>query len=186
MQTLTKYTGGHSDAVGGVVSGSQMLIRKIFEADFLNIGATASPFNAFLFLRGLRTLELRVERSCKSAAMLVEHFEKHPRITQVYYPFSQSFPQLDLAKSQMKMGGGMFTLALKADTAHQIETFCNSLQRFLMAVSWGGHESLAFPLCATVPQFDPGNPSHKLVRFYIGLEDPVVLKKDIEQALEKI
>ena len=185
MQTMTKYIGGHSDAVGGVVSGSKTLIKKIFEADYLNIGAAVSPFNAFLFLRGLRTLELRVNRSCESAAMLVEHFENHPRVLKTYYPFAKTFPQRELAMKQMGKPGGMFTLALDVKSIDQIEKFCNSLKRFLMAVSWGGHESLAFPVCATLPKenFDRGNTEHKLVRFYIGLEDPEVLKEDIEQAL---
>ncbi len=188
MQTMTKYIGGHSDAVGGVVSGSKEMIKKIFAADFLNIGAAVSPFNAFLFLRGLRTLELRVERSCNSASMLVEHFENHPKVLKMYYPYSKSFPQRDLALKQMKKSGGMFTIALDVKSADQIEIFCNSLKSFLMAVSWGGHESLAFPVCATMPKenFDSSNTDHKLVRFYIGLEDPKVLIEDIEQALGKI
>lgn len=188
MQTMTKYIGGHSDAVGGVVSGSKEMIRKIFEADYLNVGASVSPFNAFLFLRGLRTFELRVDKSCTGAALLAGHFETYPRVLKMYYPFSKSFPQRDLALKQMKKGGGMFTMALDANSAAQIEVFCNSLKRFLMAVSWGGHESLAFPVCATIPKenFDPANIEHKLVRFYIGLEDPEVLKEDIEQALDKM
>jgi cystathionine beta-lyase/cystathionine gamma-synthase len=188
MQTMTKYIGGHSDAVGGVISGSKEMITKIFAADYLNVGAAVSPFNAFLFLRGLRTLELRVERSCAGAAALVEHFENHHKVLKMYYPFSKSFPQRDLAKKQMRLGGGMFTIALDVKSAEQVETFCNSLERFLMAVSWGGHESLAFPVCATIPKesFDASNTDHKLVRLYVGLEDPQVLIKDIEQALSKI
>ena len=188
MQTMTKYIGGHSDAVGGVVSGSKAMIRKIFAADFLNIGAAVSPFNAFLFLRGLRTFELRVKRSSESAAKLSAHFEKHQKVQRMYYPFSPSFPQRELARKQMKLGGGMFTMSLKAESASAIEKFCNALKRFLMAVSWGGHESLAFPVCATLPKesFDPSNTDHTLVRFYIGLEDPEVLIEDIERALETI
>jgi cystathionine beta-lyase/cystathionine gamma-synthase len=188
MQTMTKYIGGHSDAVGGVVSGSKEMIKKIFAADFLNIGASVSPFNAFLFLRGLRTLELRVERSCESALRIAAHFENHPKVLKLYYPFAKSFPQRDLAMRQMKKGGGMFTLALNVQHAKQVESFCNSLKRFLMAVSWGGHESLAFPVCATMPgnQFNPSETGHKLVRFYIGLEDPAVLIEDIEQAMQKL
>jgi len=188
MQTATKYIGGHSDAVGGVVSGSREMIKKIFAADFLNIGACMSPFNAFLFIRGLRTIELRVERSCSSAALLVTHFENHKKVLKMYYPFSKSFPQHELAVEQMKRGGGLFTVALAVQNVEQIEIFCSSLKRFLMAVSWGGHESLVFPVCATMPKesFDAANMDHKLVRFYIGLEDPKVLIDDIEQALTKI
>ena len=79
-------------------------------------------------------------------------------------------------------------MALDVKSADEVEKFCNSLTRFLMGVSWGGHESLAFPVCATIPkeQFDASNTEHKLVRFYIGLEDPKVLIEDIEQAIKKI
>jgi cystathionine beta-lyase/cystathionine gamma-synthase len=176
MQTATKYIGGHSDAVGGAVTGSKEIMKKIFAADFLNIGACMSPFNAFLFLRGLRTLELRVERSCSSAATMVAHFENHKKVLKMYYPFSKSFSQHELALKQMKKGGGLFTIALDVDRVEQIETFCNSLKRFLMAVS------------ASIPKenFDALNMEHKLVRFYIGLEDPQVLIDDIEQAMKKI
>lgn len=188
MQTMTKYVGGHSDAVGGVISGSKEMIKKIFSSDFLNIGAAISPFNAFLFLRGLRTFELRVNRSCDSAMQMVDYFEKHSKVLKVFYPFSKSFPQRELALKQMKKGGGMFTLALDVKDIPAIEKFCDSLKRFLMAVSWGGHESLAFPVCATIPKTDYNNDNteHKLVRFYIGLEDPQVLIEDIEQAFGKI
>jgi cystathionine beta-lyase/cystathionine gamma-synthase len=188
MQTATKYIGGHSDAVGGVVTGSSQMIKKIFETDFLNIGACMSPFNAFLFIRGLRTMELRVERSCSSAAAIVAQLEGHKKISKMYYTFSPSFPQYELAKKQMKRGGGLFTIALEVKNVEQIETFCNSLKRFLMAVSWGGHESLVIPVCATMPKesFDVSNIEHKLVRFYIGMEEPNVLLEDIEQALDKI
>src|SRR5207253_4902697 len=112
MQTATKYIGGHSDAVGGVVTGNKAMIKKIFDADFLNIGACMSPFNAFLFIRGLRTLELRVERSCSNAATLVSHFENHKKVLKMYYPFSKYFPQHELALKQMKKGGGLFTIVL--------------------------------------------------------------------------
>lgn len=79
-------------------------------------------------------------------------------------------------------------MALDVNSAGQLEEFCNRLKRFLLAVSWGGHESLAFPVCAGMPteNFDASNVEHKLVRFYIGLEDPNVLLKDIEQSLESI
>jgi len=188
MQTATKYIGGHSDAVGGVVTGTRQMMKKIFAADHLNIGAAMSPFNAFLFLRGLRTLELRIDRSCASAAHIVNHFENHSKVLKMYYPFSKSFPQRELAIKQMKKSGGMFTIALDVNRVKQIETFCNSLKRFLMAVSWGGHESLVYPVCASIPKdnFNPSNIDHKLIRFYIGLEDPRVLIEDIELAIQKV
>jgi cystathionine beta-lyase/cystathionine gamma-synthase len=188
MQTATKYIGGHSDTVAGVVSGSKEMIKKIFAADFLNIGAIISPFNAWLLLRSLRTFELRVERSSGSAQKIVSHFENHPKISKMFYPFSKLFLQNDLAKKQMKKPGGLFTIALKTNSIENIEIFCNSLKRFLMAVSWGGHESLVFPVCASIKKedYNPQNAEHNLVRFYIGLEDAEVLIEDIEKGLEKV
>ena len=185
MQTATKYIGGHSDTVAGVVSGSCEMIKKIFVADFLNIGAIISPFNAWLLLRSLRTLELRVERSSQSAQKIVSHFENHPKIEKIFYPFSKSFPQNDLAKKQMKKPGGMFSIAVKTNSIEKIENFCNSLKRFLMAVSWGGHESLVFPAIAVIKkvEYNSENSDHNLIRFYVGLEDPEVLICDIEQGL---
>jgi cystathionine beta-lyase/cystathionine gamma-synthase len=185
MQTATKYIGGHSDTVAGVVSGSCEMIKKIFVADFLNIGAIISPFNAWLLLRSLRTLELRVERSSQSAQKIVSHFENHPKIEKIFYPFSKSFPQNDLAKKQMKKPAGMFSIIVKTNSIEKIENFCNSLKRFLMAVSWGGHESLVFPASAVIKkvEYNSENSDHNLIRFYIGLEDPEVLICDIEQGL---
>lgn len=189
MQTATKYIGGHSDTVAGVVSGSREMIKKIYVADFLNIGAIISPFSAWLLLRSLRTLELRVERSSESAQKIVSHFENHPKISKMFYPFSKSFSQNDLAKKQMKKPGGLFSVVLKTNSIEKIESFCNSLKRFLMAVSWGGHESLVFPVCASLKKkedYNSQNPEHNLVRFYIGLENAEVLIEDIEKGLEKV
>jgi cystathionine beta-lyase/cystathionine gamma-synthase len=88
----------------------------------------------------------------------------------------------------MKRPGGLFSVVLKTNSIEKIENFCNSLKRFLMAVSWGGHESLVFPVCATIKKTDynPDNMEHNLVRFYIGLEDADVLIEDIEKGLEMV
>jgi cystathionine beta-lyase len=188
MQTATKYIGGHSDTVAGVVSGSKEMIKKIYTADFLNIGAVISPFSAWMLLRSLRTFELRVNRSSESAEKIVSHFENHPKIKKMFYPFSKSFSQNDLAKKQMKKPGGLFSIVLKTNSIQKIENFCNSLKRFLMAVSWGGHESLVFPVCASIKKddYNPDNIEHNLVRLYIGLEDADALIEDIEQGLKNI
>jgi cystathionine beta-lyase/cystathionine gamma-synthase len=84
----------------------------------------------------------------------------------------------------MKNACGLISFYIKAQKIHEIETFCNSLQHFRMAVSWGGHESLVIPKCAGIPQaeFDPSNSTHRLVRLYVGLEDPEFLIRDLEQA----
>lgn len=185
MQTATKYLGGHSDVVAGVLTGSKEMIRKIFAADFLNVGAGISPMNAWLLIRSLRTLEIRLERIASSTEKVAAFVESHPKVERFYYPFSRSFPQYELARKQMKRAPGLFTAVLRADRLEQIEAFCSSLRHFLMAVSWGGHESLIFPVCSTIqPQdFDPNEPRHRMIRFYVGLEDPDLLIRDIDQAL---
>ncbi|MFZ5972913.1 MAG: trans-sulfuration enzyme family protein [Bacteroidota bacterium] len=187
-QSATKFIGGHSDVVAGVVTGSKSIIKKIFDAEFLNIGGNISPMNAWLLIRGLRTLPLRMQRICESTARVVDYMAQHPKVQRVLFPFHPSFPQLELARQQMKNAGGLFSFVLKADRVQQVETFCHSLQHILMAVSWGGHESLVIPSAVAIqPQdFDRANETHRLVRMYVGLEDPDYLIADLKQALEKI
>lgn len=186
-QSATKFIGGHSDVVAGVVTGSKMLIKKIFDAEFLNIGGNISPMNAWLLIRGLRTLPLRLQRVCDSTKVIVNFLANHPRVERVLFPFHPSFPQYDLAKKQMLDAGGLFSIVLKAKSLEEVERFCNSLKHFFLAVSWGGHESLVIPSIVGFPvtDFDAANPNHRLIRFYVGLEDPNYLIADLKQALEK-
>lgn len=188
LQSATKFISGHSDTMAGVLTGTQEKIRKIFVSEYLNIGSAIAPFNAWLLLRGLRTLEIRLQRSADSTRQVLAWLKEHPLIHKVFFPLDPDFPQFELASSQMKGAAGLLTIQLKVDSREQVELFCDSLKHFLMAVSWGGHESLAFPACAgmEVGSFDPNEPKHKMVRLYIGLEDPGYLIKDLEQALEKI
>lgn len=188
LQTATKYLGGHSDVVAGVICGTEQMIGKIFRSEMLTVGSVISPFNAWLLLRSLRTLEVRLERIAQSTEQVAQYLEAHPKVERLYYPFSQTFFQYELAKKQMKKSPGLCTALLKVSSVDEIERFCNSLQHFLMAVSWGGHESLIFPSCSAIQkeEFDAENINHRLVRFYIGLEDPNYLINDIEQAFNKI
>jgi len=185
-QSATKFIGGHSDVVAGVVTGSKVMIKKIFDAEFLNIGGNISPMNAWLLIRGLRTLDVRMRRICESTKKVVDALASHPKIEKVLFPFHPSFPQLALAKKQMKDAGGLFSIVLRAKTVDDVEKFCNSLQRFLLAVSWGGHESLVIPSVIGFPakDFDPANVNHRLIRFYIGLEDPDYLIEDLKKGLD--
>ncbi len=185
MQTATKYTGGHSDTVAGTLSGSREMIDKIFRSDFLNVGAIISPFNAWLLLRSLRTLDIRLKKIFQTTKEVINAIDGHPKIEKIIFPFHPSFPQYELAKKQMQDAGGLFTLILKADKIEEIEHFCEKLNRFLVAVSWGGHESLVFPSCAGIKKedFDPKMENHRMIRVYIGLEDSNVLIEDILQAL---
>lgn len=188
VHSATKYLGGHSDSVAGVVCGTKQMIQKVFASEFMTLGAVVSPFNAWLLLRGLRTLSLRIDRAAQSTLPIAEFLEKHPKVAKVYYPFLASHPQYELARRQMRQGGGQLTIELKSNLLADTELFCDSLKRFLIATSWGGYESLIYPSAVLVSSanYDSPNLNWKLIRLYIGLEDPQVLMEDLEQALSKV
>ena len=188
MQTATKYIGGHSDTLGGVLCGTKAMMKRIFDSEYLNIGSGIQPFNAWLLIRGLRTLPARIERITKTPATVIEYLKQHPKVERILFPLDETFPQYELARKQMKGACGLFTFILKTRRREDIVTFCESLQHIMMAVSWGGHESLIIPKCAGIPvaDFDPDNPEHRYIRMYAGLEEPGYLIRDMEQALVKL
>jgi len=185
MQTATKYIGGHSDTLGGVLCGSHAMMKKIFDSEYLNIGSGIQPFNAWLLIRGLRTLQARLGRVSHTTREVLSFLKQHPAVESVIFPFDGSFPQHELARKQMKDAFGLMTLVLKTGNRQSIVSFCEALRHILMAVSWGGHESLIIPKCAGIPasDFNPANPEHRYVRLYVGLEDAAYLIADLEQAL---
>jgi cystathionine beta-lyase/cystathionine gamma-synthase len=185
--SASKYISGHSDTVAGVLCGSKSMMEKVFYGPYMTLGGIIAPFNAWLLLRGIRTLEIRLDRSSSSTEWLLSKLENHPKIERIYYPHYPGHPQYAMAKKQMKRAGGLFTLALKAERMEEIEVFCNRIRRFLIAVSWGGHESLLFPACAAYSGggYQPEDLNWKLVRFYVGLENPADLLEDILQALDE-
>ena len=188
LQSATKYISGHSDTVAGVLSGSAAMMERIFNSEYMNIGSGISPFNAWLLIRGLRTLTVRLEHISRSTLQLVSFLKHHPKVEAVIFPFDESFPQYELAKKQMQGACGLLTFIIKADTVEQVEKFCESLQHIMMAVSWGGHESLVIPKCSGIEasEFNAANKEHRMIRLYVGLEDPAYLIKDLEQAFNFI
>ena len=184
LQSATKYISGHSDTVAGVLSGSSKMIERIFNSEYMNIGSGIQPFNAWLLIRGLRTLEARLERIDRTTKAIIPLLRNHPRIEKIIFPLDPEFPQYDLAKKQMQGAGGLMTIIIKATECTTIEHFCNSLKHILMAVSWGGHESLIIPKCSGMrpDQFDAGNPEHRMLRLYVGLESVEYLMNDLNQA----
>lgn len=188
MQTATKYIGGHSDTLGGVLSGSHAMMKKIFDSEYLNIGSGVQPFNAWLFIRGLRTLPARLDRITKTTNEVLQFLKQKPAIESVIFPFDESFPQYKLAKEQMTGACGLMTMVLKTNKREDIVNFCESLQHIMMAVSWGGHESLVIPKCVGIPaaDFNPANKEHRYVRLYVGLEEADYLIRDLEQSLDTI
>ncbi len=186
VHSATKYIGGHSDTVAGVLCSNKAMIEKVFNNEYMTFGGIIAPFNAWLLLRGLRTLPLRMERHAKTAQTMVTFLEKHPKVIKVFYPYSESFPQFNLAKKQMKQGGGLLSILLNTKDVKKIETFCNALKHFQLAVSWGGYESLVFPVCTFVDDERFSELPINLVRLYAGLEDEQLLINDLTQALKKI
>ena len=186
LQSATKYIGGHSDVVAGVLSGKKEMIERIFNSEYNTIGSGIQPFNAWLLIRGLRTLPMRLDRISKTTLTVIDYLQNHPKVEAVIFPLHPSFPQYDLAKQQMSGACGLLTFVIKATTIQQIETFCESLKHILMAVSWGGYESLIIPKCAGInpTDFDAANKEHRMLRLYVGLEDADYIIKDLEQAFE--
>jgi cystathionine beta-lyase len=187
VHSATKYLNGHSDVIAGVVASSSERISKMMAEEYMTLGAVVSAHDAWLIIRGMRTLELRVNRSATSAQQIAEWLERHPKIEKVYYPTLRSNSQYNLAVQQMKQGGGLLTIQLKAKEVAEVEKFCDSLKCFLLATSWGGHESLILPVCAlrasaSLSSQLPWN----MIRVYIGLEDPEMLISDLETALSKM
>jgi len=187
MQTATKYIGGHSDTLGGVLTGSGAMMKKIFDSEYLNIGSGIQPFNAWLLLRGLRTMPARLERISHTTRQVADFLKQHPRVESILFPFDETFPQYELARSQMKGACGLLSFYVRTDDIGRIVHFCESLRHIMMAVSWGGHESLILPRCASLDpeQFDPSHKEHRMLRLYTGLEDAGYLIADLEQAFLK-
>ena len=188
MQTATKYISGHSDTLGGVLCGSAAMMERIFNSEYMTVGSGISPFNAWLLIRGMRTLPARLDRITASTKKVVDYLKQHPKIESLLFPLDESFPQYELAKQQMTGACGLLTFIIRAENIQQIEKFCEDLQHIFMAVSWGGHESLIIPKCSGIKpaEFDAANKEHRMIRLYVGLEDPEYIIKDLQQAFEKM
>lgn len=141
MLSTSKYIGGHSDLIGGaVIARSEPLAARL---DFIKttVGAIASPFDAYLALRGMKTLDVRMQRQCSNAQRVAEYLENHPAVARVYYPGLPSHPQHALCKKQMRSGGAVVTATLKGDL-QGLKRFISGLRYFVLAESLGGVESM--------------------------------------------
>ncbi len=182
--SASKYIGGNSDVVAGILCGSSEKIRKVFEGEYMTLGGIISPNDAWLLIRGLRTLPIRVKQANETGMEMASWLERHPKVLKVHYPFAESNPQRDLAMRQMKGAGSLFAAELKAKDISEMEEFCNSLKRFLITCSWGGYESLIYPACALYDSQNYGSTTlpWNYVRIYVGLEPVDLIKADLEQA----
>lgn len=187
LHSATKYLAGHSDIVAGAVAGSRERIAKVREM-MVFLGGSMDPDPAYLLIRGLKTLEIRVRRQCESAMTVALFLERHPRIGRVHYPGLRSHPDHRLAKRQMSGFGGMLAFDVKGGLP-AARRFCDKSQIFLLAASLGGVESLiVLPIYTSHYRMSAGELSAAgvgpgTVRMSIGLEDPDDLLADLKMAL---
>lgn len=180
----TKYLNGHSDIMFGAICGSSAIIKKIFDTEFMTLGAILSPHDAILALKGLRTLKIRIKQSNKTTKKIIKYLKSKSEIRKIYYPFDNQNTQYELAKKQMRGCGGLFSIELQADTKEEVNTFLEALDKFLFAVSWGGYESLKLPTLAFYDLPNGINPPFpfQLIRLYVGLESSEYLIENFEKA----
>ena len=183
LHSASKYISGHSDTVAGVVAGRRDLVERIAREIHPYLGAKLAPFEAWLLIRGLRTLPLRMQRHQESALELAKRLARHARVRRVLHP---------------GLGGGSPTLtgwsglfSFEADPSLSIPAFCDALRLFKLGVSWGGHESLVVPASVVHQQQQGPNSARdfgvpeNLIRLNVGLEDVEDLWRDLQQALNR-
>ncbi|MBV8251484.1 MAG: PLP-dependent transferase [Chitinophaga sp.] len=191
IHSATKYLGGHSDLIAGVViSKTEQLAQEI--KFYQNAcGAVLSPFDSFLLIRGIETLPLRIRQHNLNAQQIAEYLAQHPAVDKVFYPGLPSHPGHELAKRQSKGFGGIISFTLKDDSTAAATAFVTSTQYFKLAESLGGIKSL---LCHPATMTHKSIPDEKrraagvsdsLIRLSVGLEDAADLLADLEQAFSK-
>ncbi|WP_434997825.1 trans-sulfuration enzyme family protein [Vibrio scophthalmi] len=189
MLSTSKYIGGHSDVIGGALITNNPELATQINAYKTTVGAIASPFDSYLALRGLKTLDVRMERHCANALKVAKFLENHPKITEVHYPGLASHPQHALCQRQMKTGGAVVTIRLSGGE-EQVRQFIAKLRYFVLAESLGGVESMinhtASMSHGSVPKQEREAMGiyFETLRLSIGIEDADDLIDDLQQALE--
>jgi cystathionine beta-lyase/cystathionine gamma-synthase len=184
MHSASKYLGGHSDTVAGVVAGSVEHIRRINERTYPYLGAKLSPFEAWLLLRGLRTLPLRLPHHMKSGLAIAERLKGHAHVERVNHPAFSNHP----GKKTLAGYSGLFSFEVTDDI--DVPAFTDALKLFRIGVSWGGHESLVVPARASLQQTPDANSigrfgvSPRTIRLNVGLENVEDLWADVSRAFE--
>jgi cystathionine gamma-synthase len=187
LHSASKFLGGHADALGGVICGSKELVQQVYHYREIT-GAALDPFAAYLLLRGMKTLDLRIERQNASALKIAQWLEAHPAIERVYYPGLESHPQHEVAKRQMCGFGGMMSFVMKGDYA-TVKTVLPRLKLAHRAANLGSVETIVGPPattshveCTLEERAAMGIPE-ALVRYSTGIENVNDLIGDLEQAL---
>jgi methionine-gamma-lyase len=191
LHSATKYISGHGDVIGGFAAGKKEYIHQLAMTERKDIGAIMSPFDAWLLLRGLKTLPVRMDRHCENAGKIAERLLAHPTVEHVAYPFLGDPKQVALAEKQMKKGGGLISFTLKNHDKAATQAFINSLGLIKIAVSLGDAESLiqhpATMTHSVIPEYERKQMGieDNLVRLSVGLENIEDIWEDLEQALER-
>lgn len=188
VHSATKYLNGHGDVIAGIVCGSEAQLHRVKYEILKDIGAVMSPHDAWLILRGLKTLDVRLQRHCESAQRVAEFLEQHPAVTRVYYPGLKSHSGHRFIGQQMRRAGGVIAFELAADFT-QAMAFVGNLKLFSIAVSLGDAESLIqHPASMTHSPYSPEARAaacigDNLLRISVGLEDCDDIIADLSQAL---
>jgi cystathionine gamma-synthase len=188
IHSATKFLGGHADALGGVVCGSKELIEKIYHYREIN-GATLHPMAAYLLLRGMKTLHLRIERQNRSALEIAEYLQTHPLVDKVFYPGLESHENHTIAKKQMRGFGGVLSFMLKSGF-EGVKVLLPQLEYAHAAANLGAVETVVGPPATTShvessreERAAMGIPE-SLIRYSVGIEDPQDLISDLHQSLD--
>ena len=187
MHTTSKYMGGHSDVIGGMLAVRDEELANTIVSNRELLGGIIGPMEAWLVLRGLRTLSVRVKAHEEIAMKIAQYLEKHPKIDKVYYTGLESHPQYALAQKQQRGNTGLITFEIKG-SAEDAKKVINSFKIFKIGVSWGGFESLAcMPHLRQTEQMCQWlGGKQNLIRVHCGLEGVDALIADLEQALAKV
>ena len=189
LHSATKYIGGHGDVVAGLVAGKLSFISSIKKNGLKDIGSIIAPFDAWLLLRGLKTLPIRMDRHSENAIRINEQLKRHARIKNVYFPWNEENAGHEAAIKQMKQPGGVISFELQEGGKQEAQAFLNKLQLIKLAVSLGDVETLishpASMTHAVIPEKERRamGVTDQLIRLSVGLESWEDIWADIEQAL---
>ncbi|MGL4741312.1 MAG: trans-sulfuration enzyme family protein [Sarcina sp.] len=188
LHSCTKFMGGHSDTVGGAVVGSYSIVDKIFETGYQLGGGVMAPFDAWLIMRGLRTLPQRMEWQRRSIEKFIEALKINPKIRKINHPLCYDEDKRELFEKQMNGYSSLFSVEVDFKDYDDVRNFMNAFNTFKLGVSWGGYESLVLTpnYGNNTESLEKSNISKDTVRFYIGLENVEILIDDLTRALDVI
>lgn len=181
LHSVSKYMGGHSDIVAGAICGSEERLRPILKYEVNLLGNALAPMSAWLLVRGLRTLPVRLARNQENANSVAAFLRTRPEVGRIHHVGLPDFPQAAMRDKQMRGTTGLFSFEPVNQDFAAVRRFCDALKVFTLGVSWGGFESLAIPIETQPFGYDK---QVVIVRLYTGLEDAKDLIEDLRQAFE--